>query len=320
VPRKRDQKLPERRREAPIRPVVFKDPGILTEDTVHLHLEQRVVQRLLARFRTQGFIHHDLSRACLTQVGDSIPRVLLLGRLSLYGRGAERLHEEIVTLAARWIEPTRRRGPLTAYAAEAESKTLDLLDRSLAARNGRPSGVIERKLLATAGRDVEELLPQLAPRAEELAARAAEKLRQRGEREARNLVETLEQQRKRVLDELEKHDRHARQLTLGFTLEEKRQRESEVRACAADGVGGVGAGPGAGGGDPRAQRRGGPESAARVCGGASVRGREEAGALAAGLPRLRRAGPGLEFLAQGLCRHRGGADPRRAEGGAAAVR
>ncbi len=210
--------------------MVFKDPGILTEDTVHLHLEQRVVQRLLARFRTQGFIHHDLSRACLTQVGDSIPRVLLLGRLSLYGRGAERLHEEIVPLAARWIEPTRRRGALTAYAAEAESKTLDLLDRSLAARNGRPSGVIERKLLGTAGRDVEELLPQLAPRAEELAARAAEKLRQRGEREARNLVETLEQQRKRVLDELSKHDRHARQLTLGFTIEEKRQRESEVRA------------------------------------------------------------------------------------------
>ena len=230
VPRKRDQKLPEWRREAPIRPVVFKDPGILTEDTVHLHLEQRVVQRLLARFRTQGFIHHDLSRACLTQVGDSIPRVLLLGRLSLYGRGAERLHEEIVPLAARWIEPARRRGALTAYAAEAESKTLDLLDRSLAARNGRPSGVIERKLLETAGRDVEELLPQLAPRAEELAARAAEKLRQRGEREAGNLVETLEQQRKRVLDELSKHDRHARQLTLGFTVEEKRQRESEVRA------------------------------------------------------------------------------------------
>ena len=71
---------------------------MLTEDTVHLHLEQRVAQRLLARFRSQGFIHHDLSRACLAQATDSIPRVILLGRLSLYGQGAERLHEELVPI------------------------------------------------------------------------------------------------------------------------------------------------------------------------------------------------------------------------------
>jgi hypothetical protein len=74
APRKQNQKLAEWRREAPIRPVIFEDAGVLTEDTVHLHLEQRVAQRLLARFRSQGFIHHDLSRACLAQAADSIPR------------------------------------------------------------------------------------------------------------------------------------------------------------------------------------------------------------------------------------------------------
>src|SRR4030065_701174 len=84
APRKQTQKLADWRREAPIRPVVFEDTGVLTEDTVHLHLEQRVAQRLLARFRSQGFIYHDLSRACLAQTADSIPRVVLLGRLSLY--------------------------------------------------------------------------------------------------------------------------------------------------------------------------------------------------------------------------------------------
>ena len=118
---------------------------MLTEDTVHLHLEQRVAQRLLARFRSQGFIHHDLSRACLAQAADSIPRVILLGRLSLYGQGAERLHEELVPLAARWVEPSQRKGPLAAYAREAEAKTLDLLERSLGeprpphARRGDPA-------------------------------------------------------------------------------------------------------------------------------------------------------------------------------------
>ncbi len=231
TPRKTGQKLAEWRREAPIRPVVFEDAGVLTEDTVHLHLEQRVVQRLLARFRTQGFVHHDLSRACLSQVADSIPRVLLLGRLSLYGRGAERLHEEIVPLAARWIEPSRRQEPLAAYAAEAESKTLDLLDQTLGrARARTPNPVVERKLLDAAPRDVGELLPQLEPRADELAARAAEKLRERGEREAQDLRETLEAQQKRVLEELAKYDKHARQLTLGFDEDAKRQLETNVQA------------------------------------------------------------------------------------------
>ncbi len=231
VPRKTGQKLAEWRREAPIRPVVFEDTGILTEDTVHLHLEQRVVQRLLARFRTQGFVHHDLSRACLTQITDSIPRVLLLGRLSLYGRGAERLHEEIVPLAARWIDPLQRQGPLSAYAAEAETKTLDLLDQALSRDGTRtPDSVIERKLLHVAARDIEELLPQLEPRAVELAMRAEDKLRDRGDREAKNLKETLERQRERVLDQLAIYEKDSKQLTLGFSDEAKRQLESDVRS------------------------------------------------------------------------------------------
>ncbi len=136
LPRKRDQKLSEWRREAPIRPVVFEDAGVLAEDTVHLHLEQRVASRLLAGFRAQGFVYHKLSRACLAQAQDSIPRVVLLGRLCLYGRRAERLHEEIVPLAARWVEPARRSDALRAYAREAETRTLQLLEQSLAGGSG----------------------------------------------------------------------------------------------------------------------------------------------------------------------------------------
>ena len=79
VPRKRDQKPWEWRRESPIRPVVFEDTGTMDEEVVHLHLEHRVVQRLLGRFIAQGFVHHDLSRACLAQTTDAIPRVILLG-------------------------------------------------------------------------------------------------------------------------------------------------------------------------------------------------------------------------------------------------
>jgi len=231
APRKQNQKLVEWRREAPIRPVVFEDTGVLTEDIVHLHLEQRVAQRLLARFRSQGFIYHDLSRACLAQAADSIPRVILLGRLSLYGQGAERLHEELVPVTARWVEPSQRKGLLQPYAREAEAKTLDLLERSLGDPGRRVLGeTVQRKLLDAAARDIEELLPRLEPRAEELAAVAIEKLRKRGEREEKDLRDTLERQRERVREELAKHEGEFQQLTLNFDEDEKRQLEANMRS------------------------------------------------------------------------------------------
>ena len=205
APRKTDQKLAEWRRQAPIRPVVFEDAGVLTDDTVHLHLEQRMAQRLLARFRAQGFVYHDLSRACLVQAADSIPRVILLGRLCLFGRQAERLHEVLIPVAARWVEPSRRNGPLKAYAEEAEARTLERLETALQSARG-PGEAIHRRLLDTAVLDIEELLPQLEERAELAARMANERLRTRGEREEQQLRETLERQRQRVETELGRHE------------------------------------------------------------------------------------------------------------------
>ena len=228
VPRRSNQKLAEWRREAPIRPVVFEDAGVLTDDTVHLHLEQRMAQRLLARFRAQGFVHHDLSRACLVQAADSIPRVILLGRLCLYGRRAERLHEILTPVAARWIEPSRRTGPLRAYAGEAEARTLQRLESALQDAHA-PSETIHRRLLETASQDIADLLSQLEERAELVARSAAGALRDRGESEARQLRATLERQRQRVEVELGKHDAEV-QLILEFSDEEKRQRQADVAA------------------------------------------------------------------------------------------
>ena len=231
VPRKSDQKLVDWRRAAPIRPVVFEDAGVLSEDTVHLHLEQRVAQRLLARFRAQGFIYNDLSRACLAQTKDSIPRVVLLGRLSLYGRRAERLHEELVPVAARWTEPALRREPLRAYAREAEVRTLGLLDESLGSGGAAPDEVVQRRLLDAAPRDIEELLRHLEPRAEESARTAADALRERGEREAKLLHETLGRQRGRVMEEIERHRREFRQIAIDFGDDEggRQQLEANMR-------------------------------------------------------------------------------------------
>jgi superfamily II DNA or RNA helicase len=232
APRRTAQKVADWRREAPIRPVVFEDSGVLTDETVHLHLEQRVAQRLLSRFRSQGFVFDDLSRAALAQVRDSIPRVVLLGRLSLYGAGAERLHEELVPVAARWIEPERRDGPLTVYAKDAAATTLALLEETLSESGGarQPSGTVSGQLLRSASQDVAELLDQLEARAAELAADAERKLSERGEREASDLRDTLTRQRKRVQEELERHTSQHDQLSLGFDADERRQLELNVKS------------------------------------------------------------------------------------------
>jgi superfamily II DNA or RNA helicase len=227
-PRARDQRLWEWRRDAAIRPVVFEDPGTMEGDVVQLHLEHRVVRRLLGRFAAQGFVHHDLSRACLAQTRDAIPRVILLGRLSLYGRGGTRLHEEVVPVAARWIDPEDRHDALSPYARQAETRTLDLLEEALASQDGRrvPEKVVER-LRSAAARDVRELLPHLEATAAAYADAAIERLRERGAREAKGMREILESQRERVRATAERY--RDPQLALDFDVEERRQLESNRR-------------------------------------------------------------------------------------------
>ena len=232
-PRRIDQTIPEWRRNAPIRPVVFTDTGRLDDQTVHLHLEQRVVQRLLARFKAQGFIHHDLSRACLAQSKDSVPRVVLLGRLSLYGRGAERLHEEIIPVAARWRDPRSRSVPLEAYAKEAETRTLDLLDASLDNAHV-PNETIQNRLIDAAPQDIEELRPQLEPRAAAHAEAAEYQLRQRGEREERDLRGTLTEHRDRVRAELARHQSDYTQLIVEFDTDDARQLQLDTEQLQAN--------------------------------------------------------------------------------------
>jgi superfamily II DNA or RNA helicase len=199
VPRKRDQKLWEWRRTSQIRPVVFEDPGIVGDDVVHLHLEQRVVKRLLGRFTAQGFVHHDLSRACFAQATDSIPRIVLLGRLCLYGIGAARLHEELIPVTARWTAPDIRKDPLSPYAKDAEAKTMALLDDSLLkARGVKLTPEVTEQLQQAAAGDIRELLPHLETRGEEYAADAEKKLAARGAAEAKAMREILETQRKHI--------------------------------------------------------------------------------------------------------------------------
>ncbi len=165
APKSKDQDFYEWRASSPIRPIVFQSPTHIDESVVHLHLEHRVVQRLLGRLRAQGFVHNDLARACVGQTDDAIRRIVLLGRISLYGPGASRLHDEIIVVAARWTDPIARKDRLVPYAEDTEKLTLAALEKSFeSARVRRVGEAVERKLQEPAPHDVAELLPHLQAR------------------------------------------------------------------------------------------------------------------------------------------------------------
>jgi hypothetical protein len=214
----------------PLRPVSFDPPADTDAETIQLHLEHPLVSRLIDRFTNQGLVHHELSRACLAVSPDAVPRAVLLGRLSLWGRGAARLHEEIVRVAARWIEPEIRKAKLQPYGRDAERQTMDSLDRAL----DEPRGTevvpgVRRRLLASLQHDVEDLRPELQRRADVAATTAGDRLRERGRTEAASLRALIEGQRQRIERELHRLDDPQYRLDLDLP-EERRQRELDIRA------------------------------------------------------------------------------------------
>lgn len=228
-PRDRKVSLLEWRNRSALRPVIFHDSGLGDPDAVHLHLEQRLVQRLLGRFSAQGLVQHDLARACVGYVEDSQPRVVLLGRLSLYGPQAGRLHDEIVAVAARWRPLASRTGPLEPFAegGVGESKTLDLLDRTLPTAEARPvPPEVSARLKESLTADVKVLRGYLEARAEVVQKEAQQLLVQRGEREAKELARLIAERIARILET----SKESPQLELGLgSEEERRQLQSERR-------------------------------------------------------------------------------------------
>ncbi|MBJ7297459.1 MAG: helicase, partial [Dolichospermum sp.] len=228
TPRKIGQKPWEWRKEAPIRPVVFRDPGSLDGDVVHLHLEHRIVQRLLSRFLSQGFLHDELTRACVCLTNDPMPKVIALGRLALYGERAARLHDQVIAVAAEWLDPTSRgRKKLQPLKEGEKDNVLELLETSLASPHLlEVASAVKERLQKSAAEDVGELIPHLERRAEILAESAKKKLVNRGIKEAAEMKKILEEQQTRILNC--QKDSQAVQLSLPI-IEEQRQVDADRR-------------------------------------------------------------------------------------------
>ena len=159
--RGRSEKLKDWRATSPLRAVSFKpaitQEGADAEGVVQLHLEHRLVRRLLSRFLSQGF-QSGLSRACVVLGPGAQPRVVLLGRMALYGPAAARLHEEIIPVTAAWTEAGRGTKPLRAFGVIREEATFD----DDASARGKASSLGQmRRLIVSDQRNGERIYPDL---------------------------------------------------------------------------------------------------------------------------------------------------------------
>jgi len=218
--------------DAAVRRVSFA-PAILPDgrdagDVVQLHLEHRLVRRLLARFQSAGF-REGLDRACVIATDATlVPRVLLVGRLALYGDGAARLHEEVLSVAADWRDRAGVPGPLRPLAAgrQAEARVLDALVSAMNGGEAAPPAIATAMTAGTAA-DVAELRPVLEERAAARAERAGTELVRRAEAEAAGLERLLRGRIEAIRRERGADDR---QFQLLLDEAEARQRAADRRS------------------------------------------------------------------------------------------
>ena len=175
------------RRETPVRGLVFEPPIVAEgepepQDVVQLHLEHRLIKRLISRFVSQGF-RATVGRVTAIVGPNSSPRVVLMGRLSLFGPAGRRLHEEIIPITAAWRDIRRDESPLAPFAEAGEATTVRQLDDALRHGVSPGSGVLDR-LRHTVERDIADLRPYLEARAAESESAAKAELAENGRREA----------------------------------------------------------------------------------------------------------------------------------------
>ena len=224
-PRQPGQKLWQWRKETQLQPVVFQDPQEVNADRVHLHLEHPLVMRLLNRFLMRGFQSDALSRAAVLGTTDDTAKLIVLARLSLYGHGAARLHDEVLAVVAEWdpADPNRRLRKLSVEKSDRAMKELEAsLQQKLVAPEAA-AAALQQHLAA----DVGQLRDALDRVVDERRQDAALKLAKRAEDEVARFVRVLEEQRKRILSTRSRTNENLDQLLLdlGGIKEERRQLE-----------------------------------------------------------------------------------------------
>lgn len=202
LPRGRDEYFSDWRAKEPL-PVLFEPPPKMNSAAAQLHLSHPFVKRILSRFLAQGYSAHDLNRITIVSSRDNLIRVIAFGRLSLFGRGATRLHDQLVSVAARWVETSDE--PLKPFAEDADRRALESLEQVLAESPTLDgiSEVARRRVIEAAPQLFGELWPHVEAEADARAQEALLDLERRGLEEADQLEEILYRQKEAIETELE---------------------------------------------------------------------------------------------------------------------
>lgn len=190
-------------RKRPPQPVVFHPPNQLTTPVVHLHLHHPLVERLLARFQARGHAAFDLNRVCAARYDQHVAQVVALGRLSLFGPGAARLHDQIIAVGAPWTpgDPGHR----VPFDDARDRKVLDVVRARLAhagVDETLPEGMAAR-LRDDAAESFSTLWSAVEAEADARGHDAQQLLTERGRVEAEALRDILRSQRADILDQVQ---------------------------------------------------------------------------------------------------------------------
>ena len=181
-------------RERPLPPVTFRAAETLADRRVHLHLSHPIVQRVMSRFLAQGFSTHDLSRVTVVRSRhDDVMRTIAFGRLSLFGPGATRLHDQLVMVAAHVGDD----GALEPGTDTDDRKALDRLETLLTESPtlDRVTKKVQGELRERAPGDFKKLWEPIKLEADALSHKAEADLKKRGKDESVALRKILMTQR-----------------------------------------------------------------------------------------------------------------------------
>jgi hypothetical protein len=209
-------------RDQPPRLVTFEPVTSLSSEAEQLHLSHPLVRRILDRFAAQGFGAHDLTRRCAVAIpGESVARAIVYARLTLFGNGAARLHDELVAVTAAWTpgeKPVPYKDPVTAQ------KAREVIERALATGAIAPKPRVLEQAVAQSENVFAALWPHVEAEAESRGVDARNGLARRARKESDDLTKLLERQQK----EADKDIAQLQQLTLEQVKDKQQRRQVEL--------------------------------------------------------------------------------------------
>lgn len=220
-PPHKGETIADYRKNAALKRVSFnpvKEGERVADKVEHLHLEHRLVKRLLSQYEAQGF-RAKLERTAVFSARVDRPRVVLLARLTLYAKGANSLHSQLIPLTA-----TVTNEGVSALKSDGRTALEVLQELQGSIENARQAKDADVKAYRRrAPRDALALKPLLEAIAVDVETQTRLELEKNGEEQALSLQRVLVDQKRALTEKMK-----GRQLELQLPEEiEQRQLDEQ---------------------------------------------------------------------------------------------